>query len=178
MLLFLFNSIIQTMKWFIKAFNNAEFEGRARRREYWIFHLVDKSIKLILFISAYFLLRYLYYNPWTYIEYHELFNTLRVLFLLYMIVTIPPNISVTVRRLHDTNKSGGWWFLLAIPWCFSLFALTELLNKADIYLIAIFCFFPLIIFIYLMCKDSDKSDNKYGISPKYNIHDSERILSK
>lgn len=39
-----------------------------------------------------------------------------------------PNIAVTVRRLHDTGKSGWWWLLLQVPligWIFSLLFLTQ-----------------------------------------------------
>lgn len=39
-----------------------------------------------------------------------------------------PNISVTVRRLHDTGKSGWWWLLLQVPligWIFCLIFLTQ-----------------------------------------------------
>ena len=33
----------------------------------------------------------------------------------FMLVTLLPNISVMVRRLHDTGRSGGWWFIGLIP---------------------------------------------------------------
>ena len=26
-----------------------------------------------------------------------------------------PNLSVTIRRLHDTDRSGWWWFIVIIP---------------------------------------------------------------
>ena len=54
------------------------------------------------------------------------------------IITILPTLGAIVRRLHDIGRSG-WWLLFPIP---------------------IFCE----IFIF---KDSDKKENEYGKSPKY-----------
>jgi uncharacterized membrane protein YhaH (DUF805 family) len=31
------------------------------------------------------------------------------------LVFLLPTIGVTVRRLHDTNRSGGWWWIQLIP---------------------------------------------------------------
>ncbi|MGZ9812093.1 DUF805 domain-containing protein [Pseudoroseicyclus sp. H15] len=34
---------------------------------------------------------------------------------LFGLITLLPSISVTVRRLHDTDRSGWWWWLWLIP---------------------------------------------------------------
>ena len=34
---------------------------------------------------------------------------------LVSLVFLLPTIGVTVRRLHDTNRSGGWWWIQLIP---------------------------------------------------------------
>ena len=88
------------MEMFIKVVrdNYINFEGRARRKEFWMFTLVYTIIALatmgidsVLFPEA------------------ELVN----LNLLFTLGLLPPSIGVGVRRLHDTNKSG-WWLLLSL----------------------------------------------------------------
>lgn len=67
---------------------------------------------------------------------------LSFLLTLYTFATLLPAIAVTVRRLHDTGRSG-WWFLLN--------------------------FIPLvgpIIVIVFTCQDGQISENKYGSNPK------------
>ena len=98
------------MDMFIKVVrdNYINFEGRARRKEFWMFTLVYTIIALVtmgidsvLFPEA------------------ELVN----LNLLFTLGLLPPSIGVGVRRLHDTNKSG-WllllWLLLFIGWVWIL----------------------------------------------------------
>ena len=79
--------------YFIEAFtkNYVNFKGRARRKEYWGFTLFYALIFAILGAFA--------------------FTGIGViLFLVVFVVTLPPSISLTVRRLHDINLSG--WFTL------------------------------------------------------------------
>ncbi len=71
----------------------AVFEGRATRREYWMFTLVHT---LIIIASIFMLVFSL--------------NFVTIIFL-YVIATWLPSLAVTVRRLHDSGKSG-WWILL------------------------------------------------------------------
>ena len=58
--------------------------------------------------------------------------------ILYFIISFISGISASVRRLHDIGKSGKCYWLLLIP------------------------IIGLIIFIYYLCKSSDKGENKYG----------------
>jgi len=67
----------------------ADFNGRARRSEYWWFFLA------VLLGSA-----------------AALVISLRV-YSLFTLATLLPMIAVGARRLHDTNRSG-WWQLLAL----------------------------------------------------------------
>ena len=79
--------------YFIEAFtkNYVNFKGRARRKEYWGFTLFYALIFAILGAFA--------------------FTGIGViLFLVVFVVTLPPSISLTVRRLRDINLSG--WFTL------------------------------------------------------------------
>ena len=79
--------------YFIEAFtkNYVNFKGRARRKEYWGFTLFYALIFAILGTFAFT-------------------GIGAILFLVVFVVTLPPSISLTVRRLHDIKLSG--WFTL------------------------------------------------------------------
>lgn len=91
------------MDYFIQALKNyANFEGRARRKEFWMFQL----FYILLLIPVAILDTIIF----------ELFDTgMSVLILLYVLFMIIPNLSVLVRRLHDTNNSGWMMFISLIP---------------------------------------------------------------
>ncbi len=78
----------------------AVFNGRARRREYWMFTLVSALIAIVLSIIGAIL---------------GVKNIGRVLTSIYGLATIVPSIAVAVRRLHDTDRSGWWMFIPLIP---------------------------------------------------------------
>jgi len=86
------------MNWYLKVLTNyANFEGRARRKEYWMFVLVN----FCLGFTAGFL--------------SGLFQAKQILgvFDLYQLGVLIPSLAVGVRRMHDTNHSG-WWILCPI----------------------------------------------------------------
>ena len=84
------------MGWYMKVLNNyADFSGRARRTEYWMFQLFNILILIALAIVAVVLDSKVGYVP----------------VLLYALVVLIPAIAVAVRRLHDTDRSG-WWILI------------------------------------------------------------------
>ncbi|USH04619.1 DUF805 domain-containing protein [Grimontia kaedaensis] len=93
------------MKWLFAAFwNYAKFSGRARRREFWGFFLIQNIVLALCVgidvaeVGVYaFQLTDFYAAP------------------LWFAVTLIPFITVTVRRLHDINKSGWWWLVVVVP---------------------------------------------------------------
>ena len=95
------------MKYFILAFKNwNKFDGRANRSEYWYFVLFYFLIVIILY---YVDISFLGYNPMNP-------TSLGVTQIIFNLLVLIPSLSVTVRRLHDVNKSG-WnmlWNLLPI----------------------------------------------------------------
>lgn len=111
----------------------ADFTGRSRRAEYWWFLLINSAVYTGIWVVGLIL--------------GAASDTLGalVIFLLviYWLAVLVPSIAVTIRRLHDTSKSG--WFLLIglIP-----------LVGAIILLVAYFT-------------DGDRGQNQYGPSPKY-----------
>ncbi|MBO1583244.1 DUF805 domain-containing protein [Bacillus sp. XF8] len=89
------------MQWYLKALKNyVGFKGRAQRKEYWVFTLVDLIIFWVLvFLGA------------------ALGDTFPVLGGLYFLATILPTLAVRARRLHDIGKTGWWQLLAFIPIC-------------------------------------------------------------
>lgn len=77
-------------------FNYANFRDRAARAEYWWWALFA-TIVLLIGMG----LDYLIFSGW---------NT-GPFYLVLSVATFLPSLSVTVRRLHDTNRSG-WWVML------------------------------------------------------------------
>ena len=135
------------MEWYLKALRNyAGFQGRARRKEYWLFWLFYGLGSLLL--TAPFWVTDLA-RPFTGTEPTGVLArgtpeiVLGILALLWFLMHVLPGIAVTVRRLHDTGRSG-LWYLLGI-------------------------FLPFIGHIWLfvlMVLDSDPDENKYGANPK------------
>ena len=98
------------MDWFIDAIKNkyAQFDGRARRKEYWMFQL---------FYWLFFLVVFMILGVLTEPDDSEILNILSVvLVLIYMLGLMIPMWAVTVRRLHDMGKSGWWALITFIPY--------------------------------------------------------------
>ncbi|MEM5565527.1 DUF805 domain-containing protein [Psychroserpens sp. AS72] len=100
------------MKWYLKVVrdNYANFNGRARRKEYWmfiLFHMIFTYGGLIVLglIAA-------------------ALDSPFILFIvhIYLFAVLIPTIAVAVRRMHDVGKSG--WYML-IPIYSLILAITE-----------------------------------------------------
>lgn len=119
------------MNWYLKVLKMyANFSGRARRKEYWMFTLFHYLAIIILFVID---------GITGSLDSESGFGLLSAL---YILGTIIPGLAVTVRRLHDSGRTGWWLLLYFIP------------------LIG-----PLTIFIFTVF-DSDLSTNEYGDNPK------------
>jgi len=90
------------MNWYVDVLKKyAEFKGRARRKEYWMFALFNIIISFVIgFVAG--LLASL-----------AGVRALGQLSLLYSLAILVPSIAVGVRRMHDTGHSG-WWLLCPI----------------------------------------------------------------
>jgi uncharacterized membrane protein YhaH (DUF805 family) len=108
------------MKWYLAVLKNyAGFSGRARRKEYWMFALLN-FLFFIGIIAIEFGILKLNLGFSTIIPMEG--GGQGVLNALYFLVMIIPNLAVGVRRMHDVGKSG--WFLL-IPIYNLILAFTE-----------------------------------------------------
>ena len=85
------------MNWYLTLMTQkyASFSGRARRMEYWMFFLVYFVIALVIGVVE------------------GLLSIGGYLTGIFALVHLLPSLGVTVRRLHDTGRSG-WWLLVAL----------------------------------------------------------------
>lgn len=90
----------------------ATFSGRATRSEFWYFALFNFIMAFGLIIAGILLGAIFGSNEGAVGG----FAIGYFLYMIYSLAAIIPNISVTVRRLHDTNRSGWnyWWCLLPL----------------------------------------------------------------
>ena len=91
------------MNWYLEVLKKyAVFNGRARRKEYWMFFLFNIIIGLVLgFIEGFVGIA------------SE--SDQSVLASLYMLAVFLPGLAVGVRRLHDTGRTGWWLFIAFVP---------------------------------------------------------------
>ncbi|WP_421848059.1 DUF805 domain-containing protein [Marinomonas sp.] len=75
----------------------AQFSGRASLEAFWMFFLVNCLISLV------FVLLEIFFQATWKIE------------ALYSVLVFLPMLSLTVRRLHDTNRSAWWLLVVLVP---------------------------------------------------------------
>ncbi len=92
----------------------AVFNGRAGRREYWMFYLINLIISLFLqYLDATFMGGLIpTHGRGSYGLGIFAFGPLSFIYLLFIFL---PELAVSVRRLHDIGKSGWWMFIILIP---------------------------------------------------------------
>ena len=83
--------------------NYANFNGRARRSEYWYFTLFNLIVSMVLSV----LMRLTAGSV--------IFNLFRIIEVVFSLAILIPGLAVAWRRLHDTGRSGAWYLLILIP---------------------------------------------------------------
>ena len=119
------------MNWYLEVLKKyAVFGGRSRRKEYWMFVLFNIIVSVVLAVLD------------------SMSGTMSatlgmgLLGGLYSLAVLVPGLAVSVRRLHDTNRSGWWLLIVLIP-----------LVGA-------------IVLIVFMAQDGTPGENGYGSNPK------------
>jgi uncharacterized membrane protein YhaH (DUF805 family) len=88
----------------------ADFQGRARRSEYWLFYLFQIIVYVILMVLIGVT------GGFNDAEGAGMFGSVfGILYILFALGLLVPNLAVTVRRLHDTDRSGWWIFISLVP---------------------------------------------------------------
>jgi uncharacterized membrane protein YhaH (DUF805 family) len=106
----------------------ATFSGRSRRSEYWYFTLAQVIAIAISYIAMLVL-------PALGI----------ILYLLVILGTFIPHLALSIRRLHDTDRSGWWYLLGFVP------------------------FVGGIILLVWFCTDGTSAANTFGENPKATV---------
>jgi uncharacterized membrane protein YhaH (DUF805 family) len=128
------------MKWYLKVLKQfADFSGRARRTEYWMFVLFNIIFALIAIATDNLFGFTFSFNS---VDGTPLPIFYGYIYVLYNLVILVPSLAVVVRRLHDVGKSG--WMLLI--------ALIPIIGG--------------IWLLVLLCTDSQGGPNKWGDNPK------------
>lgn len=102
------------MNWYIKCLKQyADFSGRARRKEYWMFTLFNVLIQLVLWMID------------------VAIGTPLILGWIYSLAIFIPGIAVCVRRLHDVGRSGWFYLLIFIPFVGAIILLVLLCTEGQ-----------------------------------------------
>lgn len=103
------------------------FSGRARRAEYWWFALFCVIVALVVGVVDYMI----FGGTVTQIEGGYSYASNGPLAAIWSLVILLPAISVLVRRLHDTGRSGWWYWILLVPLVGVLLLLWWLTRPGD-----------------------------------------------
>ena len=84
------------MEWFLIVVrdNYSNFNGRASRKEYWMFYLFYMIFAIVAMVV-------------------DVILGFGFVYLLYVLALLIPGLAVGIRRLHDVGKSG-WWLLISL----------------------------------------------------------------
>ena len=124
------------MNWYLKVIKSAfDFNSRARRKEYWMYVIINWVIIGVLGVVEHLL------------GFSKSEDGYGFITGLYALVIFIPGLAVSVRRLHDINRSG--WALLI--------NLIPIIGQ-------------IILFIW-MIKEGNQGENKYGPNPKNTAND-------
>lgn len=150
------------MKWFLKCLRQyADFKGRARRKEYWWFTLINYIIILILSFIWIFTTdaNGIFLNPALYI------------ILAYCLAIFVPTLSVMVRRLHDIGRSGLWCLYMMIAQF--VFSFISAIGNASGNTLSLATLIggigEICVFIWMLVwffTDSQQGENEWGPNPK------------
>jgi uncharacterized membrane protein YhaH (DUF805 family) len=157
------------MEWMLMPLRRyAEFSGRSRRKEFWMYTLgvvilYVVMVVLLLVIGGSALLS-MGSNPAGLAGAVMSLGAFGVIFLVVWLALLIPSIAVTIRRLHDTDRSG-WWLG-------ALFGLAILMNVAArlngaLYTILALAYLALaIVLLVFYCLPGTTGPNRFGEDPK------------
>jgi len=107
------------MNWYFEVLEKyAVFNGRARRKEFWYFHLFNIIIGIVIMVIDHVI------GSSSAMAGMGLFGGIY-----YLAVSIP-SIAVAVRRLHDTDRSAWWLLFLLIPIVGPIFLFTIMVHDS------------------------------------------------
>ncbi|MCD9496485.1 DUF805 domain-containing protein [Photobacterium carnosum] len=121
------------MNWYFAVIRKyAQFQGRSRRKEFWFFTLINACISLACSLVD------------TTLQLPTVMEGYGVLGALYAAFAFIPTVAVTVRRLHDQDRTGWWALIMLIP------------------------IVGILVLLYFMVQNSTEGSNRFGRNPKQN----------
>ncbi len=130
----------------------ADFSGRSRRKEYWMWTLLQMIVVMVLYAMI------MLGVPWAEIAARAQADQMGVLYtgaepvpgigfyigitllLVWILATFIPSLAVTIRRLHDQDKSGWFYLLSFVP-------------------------FGGLVLLVFFCLEGTRGPNQYGPDP-------------
>ena len=115
------------MTWYLEVLRRyARFSGRASRKEYWCFVLFNLLVQIgLMFVTSGVVM----VSGRSHFE--DLGTVLILPVLLYWFAVLIPALAVTVRRLHDTGRSGWWFLIVFVPFAGNIILLVFTLLDGD-----------------------------------------------
>lgn len=118
-----------------------DFSGRSTRTEYWLFFIVNFAVLMLLILVPAAMSGAGLHTSEA-VRSGALAPIVFAPALLFMVAALIPSISVTVRRLHDSDKSGWLYLLTFVPYVGWVF------------------------FIVIGCWRGTFGENSYGFDPR------------
>ncbi|HEV8407352.1 MAG TPA: DUF805 domain-containing protein [Sphingomicrobium sp.] len=155
---------LNPLEWAVRPLKHyADFNGRASRAEYWWFYLLTVVVGIPLRLID------------------EALDTRHILTIIADLGLFLPWLAVTARRLHDTNRSGGWMLVyvavfavigVLVAGAFSISAVgsTSLVVGGLLALAAV------AVFLVFMILPGTEGPNRYGPDP-YGPNDLEEVFA-
>lgn len=113
------NELIQNFKEVVTQ-KYATFSGRAGVKEYWYFFVVNLAVSILFYILMLIFMKSA-----------MLAGLVSILSMIWSFALLIPGLALTVRRLHDTGKGGGWIFIVLVPFIGALYLLYLMIIKGE-----------------------------------------------
>lgn len=165
------------MEWmFMPLKRYADFSGRSRRMEFWMWQL----FQLLVYVGVIILTMLvgggamMGGDPTAMMAAGGGIIVIMLIYLIYCLAVIVPSIAVAVRRLHDTERTG-WWVLAPLaPYLVMILAGMMVMGSPDsagvagvlalVSLLAVIVLALVLLVFYFL--EGTKGPNKYGPDPK------------
>lgn len=124
------------MGWYLVALKKyAVFSGRSTRKEFWLFTLINMLINLSL--ALLFFVQSFLFHPFV------MWDQALIALAVFNVIICLPSLGVSIRRLHDTDRSG--WFIC--------------LNVIPV--------LGTVLLIFFLCLEGSIGDNQFGEDPSW-----------
>ena len=167
------------MEWMLMPLKRyADFSGRSRRMEYWMWFL----LQVLVYVAVWVLLiafgggALMSGDPTAMAAAGGMAMIIMMIYGLYALAVLIPGIAVTVRRLHDTNRSGWWILAPIVPYVIAFASMFGGLASGSeggaatggiIGMISVLAALVLgLILLVFMFLEGTKGPNNYGPDPK------------